>query len=99
MTAEPRSDATSELDAMLEESRQQFDALYDGPDARPNPAPEPAAPAAPPVAKDDGTAAANSGPAAIQGSAAGVAVSVASTPGNAETKAAASRAVKKDTPG
>ena len=46
MTAEPRSDATSELDAMLGESRQQFDALYDGPDARPNPVATP-----PPVAE------------------------------------------------
>ena len=107
MTAEPRSDATSELDAMLEDSRQQFDALYDGAAARapekptpaPGPAPEPAAPATPPVFKDDKTAAANSAPATIQGSAAGVAFSVASTPGNAEPKAAAVRATKKDAPG
>ncbi len=99
MTAEPRSDATSELDAMLEESRKQFDALYGDADARapakPTPAPEPAAPATRPVAPVDETTAPNSAPASIQGSAAGVAFSVAPTPNNA----AASRAVKKDTPG
>ena len=101
MTAEPRSDATSELDAMLEDSRQQFDALCapEKPTPAPGPAPEPAAPATPPVFKDDKTAAANSAPATIQGSAAGVAFSVASTPGNAEPKAAAVRATKKDAPG
>lgn len=101
MTSEPRSDATSELDAMLEESRKQFDALYDGggdtrapekPTPAATPAPEPAAPATPPVFKDDETA-------TIQGSAAGVAFSVASKPGNAEPKAAAFRATKKDAPG
>ncbi len=100
MTSEPRSDATSELDAMLEESRKQFDALYDGADARaperPTPAstsaPEPAAPATRPIATVDETA-------TIQGSAAGVAFSVTSTPGNAEPKAAAFRATKKDAPG
>ena len=107
MTSEPRSDATSQLDAMLEESRKQFDALYDGGDTsapvKPTPAstsaPEPAAPAARPLATVNETAAANSAPATIQGSAAGVAFSVASAPGNAEPKAAAFRAVKKDTPG
>ncbi len=102
MTSEPRSDATSELDAMLEESRKQFDALYDGADARaperPTPAstsaPEPAVPATRPIATVDETAAANSAPATIQGSAAGVAFSVASTPSDAEPKAAAFRASK-----
>ncbi len=46
MTSEPRSDATSQLDAMLEENLKQFDALYDGADAYPAPMPAP-----PPVAK------------------------------------------------
>lgn len=109
MTSEPRSDATSELDAMLEDSRKQFDALYDdgGADTRapekptraPDPAPEPGVPATPPIATVDETAAANSAPVTIQGSAAGVAFSVASTAGNAEPKAAAFRATKKDAPG
>ncbi len=105
MTSEPRSDATSELDAMLEDSRQQFDALYDGgadtrapvkPTPAPGPTLEPAGPATRPIATVDETAAADSAPAAIQGSAAGVAFSVASTPSNAEPKAAAFRATKKD---
>ena len=107
MTSEPRSDATSELDAMLEESRKQFDALYDGADARAPvkpastsaSAPESAAPATRPIATVDETAAANSAPATIQGSAAGVAFSVASTPGNAETEATGFRATKEDAPG
>jgi hypothetical protein len=103
MTSEPRSNATSELDAMLEESRKQFDALYGDADTRPSekpttastPAPEPAAPATRPTAPVDETPAPNSAPASIQGSAAGVAFSIAPTPNNA----AAFRATKKDTPG
>ncbi len=46
MTSERRSEATSQLDAMLEENQKQFGALYDGSGARPALVPAP-----PPVAK------------------------------------------------